>query len=108
MSWCRHKSAQRKFVPLSAHQFLFMKSWTSSLAQAAYTVQQSGVLVVPASSLTGITIRLAQTSLLSGQEPNKFNWLSSMTISEPSGVCKMIDSIDAFSNTVTENTCINV
>jgi hypothetical protein len=31
-----------------------------------------------------------------------------MTDSELSAVCEMIDSIEAFSNTVTENTCINV
>jgi hypothetical protein len=47
-------------------------------------------------------------SLLSGQELNKFNWLSAMTYSEPSVSWKTTDSIEAFSNTVTENTCINV
>ena len=31
-----------------------------------------------------------------------------ITYSEPSAVCKMTDTIEAFSNTVTENTCINV
>ena len=47
-------------------------------------------------------------SLLSGQELNKFSWLSAMTYSEPSASWKTTDSIEAFSNTVTENTCINV
>ena len=47
-------------------------------------------------------------SLLSGQSLNKFNWLPPMTNSEPSAVCKITDSIEVFSNTVTENTCINV
>ena len=47
-------------------------------------------------------------SLLSGQSLNKFNWLPPMTNSEPSAVCKITDSIEVFSNTVTDNTCIYV
>ena len=47
-------------------------------------------------------------TLLSGQLSNRFNWLPFIASSELSVVCKITDSIEAFSNTVTENTCINV
>lgn len=56
------------------------------------------------SSFQGCVLR----SLPSGQYLNRFNWLSSMTGAELAADCKIIDSIEAFSNTVTENTCINV
>ena len=46
--------------------------------------------------------------LLSGQKVNSSNWLQSATSSDRSGVAKIADWIDIFSNTVTENTCSNV
>ena len=53
-------------------------------------------------------LRKAVLPLLSGQSMNKFNWLSVSKTLELSAVCRITDSIEAFSNTVTENTCINV
>lgn len=47
-------------------------------------------------------------SLLSGQKVNSSNWLWSSTSSDLSGVAKIADWIDIFSNTVTEKTCSNV
>src|SRR5271166_3414901 len=44
--------------------------------------------------------------LLSGQSLNKFSCLSSITYAELSVDWKITDSIETFSNTVTENTCI--
>ena len=47
-------------------------------------------------------------ALLSGQNVNKFSWLSSVAATEPSGVAERADCIGIFSNTVTERTCSNV
>jgi hypothetical protein len=47
-------------------------------------------------------------SLLSGQKANNSNWLLSSVSSDRSGVAKIADWIDIFSNTVTEKTCSNV
>lgn len=46
--------------------------------------------------------------LLSGQKLNKSNWLPFMSHPELLVVCEIKDSIETFSNAVTENTCINV
>jgi hypothetical protein len=47
-------------------------------------------------------------SLLSGQSLNKSSCLSPITHAELSADWKTTDSIEVFSNTVTEDTCINV
>ena len=56
----------------------------------------------------GFMARFSETSLVSGQKVNDFNWLHSVRVSICSAFSENAVWIGIFSNTVTERTCSNV